>query len=252
MSATARVDAALSGADIYQRVLDNRFDSFVQETQLSSGDRSGNIQTTRFKMWYQSYHRPADELPDGTVLSRTLVKYTAPFEMRRSGYLVIHNYNRLNDQFIYRPSSGVIRRVNLRGESVFGSDFSLEDIIPKELDYATYERLADSIEQGRGAFVIIAKPKPDSASEYSKVQIYVDKERSVPLRSRYWDDRGAEFKELVIPTQRVERQNEVWVPMEMSIRNNRTETYSKLEIERIEPNAVIPRSELEIRKLLHD
>jgi hypothetical protein len=71
--------------------------------------------------------RENDE-PVRGVLSKTLVKYTHPFDLRFSGYLIVNNHQRHNDQFVYLNSSRRIRRVNLRGEAVFGTDFTFEDV----------------------------------------------------------------------------------------------------------------------------
>jgi len=247
---TATDDASLTGRDIYRKVLENRLNSYVQTSSLTSGDRSGNIQETRMRMWYQSFTGEDGEPSDGSVISKTLVKYTHPFEIRHTGYLVVNQLDRANDQFVYRPSSRLIRRVNLRGEAVFGSDFSLEDVVPKELEDSTYRRLEDATEQGQDVWVIVVTPKPEVRSEYSKVQIFVEKRRAVALRARYWDDRGTEFKELLVPADRVELQHGVWIPMHMSIRNTKLESYSKLVLSEIDPNAKIPRTDFDLRRLL--
>ena len=50
--------AELTGEQIYQRVLDNRFDAYEQTSLLLSGDKAGNDQETRLKMWFQSFRGP--------------------------------------------------------------------------------------------------------------------------------------------------------------------------------------------------
>ena len=47
-------DDKLTGENIYERVLDNRFDTYVQVSSLVSGDRGGNSQTTQLRMWFES------------------------------------------------------------------------------------------------------------------------------------------------------------------------------------------------------
>jgi hypothetical protein len=243
-------DLELTGRDIYRRVLENRFKSYVQTSTLSSGDRSGNVQDTTFQLWYQDYQDDSSPPEIGTTLSKGVVKYTRPVEIRHTGYLVINKQGVLNDQFVYRPSSRRILRVNLRGESVFGSDFSLEDIIPKELEDSDYTRLEDSLEQGAPTWVIVLTPLPDFDSEYSKMQIYVEKQRAVPLRVRYWDDRGTEFKELLVPLEHIERREEVWIPMRMSMKNKKLQTYTHLVVDEMSAGIKIPRTNFDLRRLL--
>ena len=156
--------AALTGRDIYQRVLDNSFDSFIQESSLVSGDRGGNTQESRFKMWFQDLRDPEAEQPQGTIIARTLVQYTHPFDIRYSGYLILSRLDAVNDQFVYLSSQRRVKRVNLRGEAVFGTDFSFEDILPRHIEDAEYTRLSDEPASGSDCFVIEAVPKGHSQS----------------------------------------------------------------------------------------
>ena len=123
------------------------------------------------------------------MVSKTLVRYVYPFDVRFSGYLVISNHERINDQFVYYPSRRKVVRVNLRSEAVFGTDFCYEDVIPREIEESDYERVADETVDGMPVYVVEVVPKPFTASEYSRVRVYVEKERFVPLRTRYWDAR---------------------------------------------------------------
>ncbi|MFP6607615.1 MAG: outer membrane lipoprotein-sorting protein, partial [Myxococcota bacterium] len=188
--------AALTGRDIYQRVLDNSFDSLIQESTLVSGDRGGNAQESRFKMWFQDLRDAEAEQPRGTIIAKTLVQYTHPFDIRYSGYLILSRRDEVNDQFVYLSSQRRVKRVNLRGEAVFGTDFSFEDILPRQIEDADYKRLGDEPANGSDCFVIEATPKDHSQSEYSRLRIYIDKQRNVPLVTRYWDNRDVEVKEL--------------------------------------------------------
>ena len=86
--------------------------------------------------------------------------------------------------------------MNLREEAVFGTDFTFEDIVPDEIEDADYQRLPDEQRDGSTVYVVEVTPKPDANSEYSKFVVYVDKSRCVPLRTRYWDEKGVEVKEL--------------------------------------------------------
>ena len=87
------VDTILDSAasrDIYDRVLENRFTSVTQDATLSSADRAGREQVTRLRMHWKNYRDGNGDTPSG-ILSKTLVRYFHPFDIRHSGYLVIHN-----------------------------------------------------------------------------------------------------------------------------------------------------------------
>jgi hypothetical protein len=209
-SATAIADdAKLTGHDIYDRVLRNRFDSFSQDTQLISGDRGGRQQESRLELIWQSF-RDKKGQPLRGVVSKTLVRYVYPFDIRFSSYLVISNHERINDQFVYYPSRRKVVRVNLRSEAVFGTDFSYEDVIPREIEESEYERVADETVSGIPVYVVEVVPKAFTASDYSRVRVYVEKERFVPLRTRYWDAAGVEVKELRAAPSEIRNFEGVW------------------------------------------
>jgi hypothetical protein len=241
-------DEHLTGRDIYARMLENRFRSWTQETSLRSGDLGGNEQETKIDLWFESFRGPDDEATNG-VLSKTLVKYTAPFDIRYTGYLVVHNEGRDSDQFIYLASQRRVRRVNLRGEAVFGTDFSVEDIVPRELEHATYERSADALLNGVPCFVVIATPNENDDSDYSRFEIYVEKERFVGLQTRYWDTRDVEVKIMDVERSSLRQVEHAWIPMRFTMYNLRHDTFTVATVGEVVPNPRLHRRTFEVRNL---
>ena len=242
------LDPELDGEQIYEQVLHNRFDSFTQESLMSSGDRAGRVQKTRLRMSFKNF-RDDESLPARGVLSKTLVKYTHPFDLRHSGYLVIQNHARINDQFVYFPARRQTVRVNLRGEAVFGTDFSFEDVIPREIEDATYARLPDARVSLLPVYVVEAHPKEQFDSEYSRFRCYVDPKSFVPLRTRYWDRAEVEIKELSTRPADIENIDGIFVPMRLTMRNLLLESYTTLQVTKLVPNPVLSESAFEIRRL---
>ncbi len=66
------VGAALAGRDIYQRVIDNRFRSFSQNSRLISADRGGREQETRIQMHWKDY-RDDHGNPTRGVVSKKMI-----------------------------------------------------------------------------------------------------------------------------------------------------------------------------------
>ena len=238
----------LSGRDIYKCVLDNRFRSYQQESRLVSGDRSGDAQESRLEMNWKNW-RSEDETARDGILSKTMVRYTHPFELRFSGYLIINNAQRGTDQFVYLATRRRVRRVNLRKEAVFGTDFTFEDIVPNEIEDGDYRRLSDNMEQEKPVYVVEITPKEHVNSEYSRYIVYVSKENCVPLKTRYWDDREVEVKELTAPKDSIEEHDGIHWPMELTMRNLQLDTFTTLYVSNLEPNAELRDREFEVRRL---
>jgi len=239
-------DAHRSGRDIYQCVLDNRFDSYVQQSTLLSGDRGGSTQESRLRMTWRSFRDPAGEPSEG-VLSKTLVKYLDPFDLRFSGYLIINNHARASDQFLYLATSRKIRRVNLRREAVFGTDFTFEDLVPREIEDGNYQRLPDEVIQGTATYVVEIIPKQHANSEYSRFVIHVDKQSCVPLLTHYWDERGLLVKELT--TADVKESEGVYWPSRLTMKNVQIDSFTTLTVEDLEANSELTQKTFDLRRL---
>ncbi|MFP6564176.1 MAG: outer membrane lipoprotein-sorting protein [Myxococcota bacterium] len=253
-------DAGQSGRDIYARVLENRFHSFRQTARLVSGDRAGNQQESAFRMWFTEDAPKEDREragaagrgsnPSRMIASQTLVRYLEPFDLRHTGYLILNRHTGPSDQFLYLASERRIRRVSLRGEPVFGSDFSFEDVLPSDIDDFDYTRIDDEALDQVAVFVIEATPKSGTISEYSKLRIYIEKDRAIPLLTRYWSERGIETKTLDVDRAAIEKHADVWVAMRMTMRNLQQGSYTRLEVEDIEPNVIFEETTFEMRRLI--
>lgn len=228
-------DAVLSGDDIYRLVQRNRFRSFIQETRLLSGDRAASAQETRLEATWKNLRNEKDE-PTNGVYSKSRIEYTHPFDVRFTAYLIIDNADRANDQFVYLPSRRRVRRVNLRGESVLGTDFSFEDVVPRELEHSINTRLPDEVEQGVRCWVIEARPRPEEDSAYSRLVLVIEKHHAVPLVTRYFDRAGIEIKRLQAPRTSIQELDGVFVPMRAKMTQLQSESWTEITVEKLVPN----------------
>jgi hypothetical protein len=241
-------EAELTARQIYARVLDNRFEEFTQEARMASGDRVGRIQEALMTVTFKDFRDSKDRAVRG-IASKVLIKYTHPFDLRHSGYLAIQNHERTDDHFLYLPSRRRTVRVNLHGKAVFGTDFSFEDVIPHELEDATYVRLEDTVLDDTPVFVVEAQPTEYLDSAYSKFLFYIDKRRFVPLRVRYFDLAGLEVKELRARPQDIQEFDGVQVPMKITMRNLLLDTFTTFEVLQFDPNPHLPASAFDLRRL---
>jgi len=237
-----------TGKQIYDKVLSNRFRATRQNARLISGDRSGNAMESRMTVLWKTFRDANDKATEG-VFSKTIVRYTHPFDLRFSAYLVINNDSRPDDQFVYLNSRRRVRRVNLRGEPVLGSDFGFEDVIPREIEDAEYKRIADESFDGRACYVVEIVPSASANSEYSRLRSTIDKERFVVLRTQYWDHDGIAVKEGTAPFAEVREIDGVFVPMHAEMKDLVSESWSRLLIEDFEPNPELESGEFSERRL---
>jgi hypothetical protein len=232
-------ETELTAREIYRRMLRNRFDSAVQELAIVSFDRAGNEQELRMQQLWKRYLEGSESRGRG-VLARTIVRYLEPPDLRKTGYLVINKQDQPSDQFIYLASQRRVRRINLRNQTVVGTDLAVEDLVPRELDDADYERAPDADVGDTACFVVEATPRPEIESVYSKFQAYIEKEHYVPIRVRYWDRKAIEIKELRSPVESIREIEGVFVPLEATVRHLLDETQTSVSVDLLVPNADLP------------
>ena len=215
---------------------------------IISTDPGGSKQRSRFWVRWKDY-RDAEGRPTEGVYAKTLVRFTEPFDMRNTGFLMIVTESGDSEQFVYRPSDRKVRRVNMKDVSVMGTDFSLDDFAFRDVDDAEYRRLSDEVIDGTPVFVVEAEIKPGVESPYSRTRSYLEKEHYIPLRSRFWDRAGVEVKEMRTTRGDVERFGKIFIPTKLTMRHLLHESFTTLEITNLVPNPALPESAFEVRRL---
>jgi len=253
---TTDVPAAdgLSGDDLYRRVLENRFDAYDQDLQVVSGDGAGRFSTVELRLQYLNFRTKSKR-----IISKTIAKYFAPPDVRHLGYLVINKQKGPDDQFVYRPSSRKVRRVNVRSEAVAGTDFSFEDVVPPEFEDGQHFRLADAEINGLPVYVVTVIPHAQTESQYSKVRISIEKEHFVPIRTLYWDNKQVLIKQLDADVQSLEgfegvasesdEPKTVWIARRARMTRKKNGHFSTLDIQRFEANPALRERDFSQREL---
>ncbi len=226
----------LSGRDIYAKVLDNHLRTSLMEQRMISTDPGGDTQELRFWTRFRDYRVDGGPDPDG-IVSKMMVRFTYPQDKRDAAYLFIEHHRDTNEGFNYSRMREKVNRINTSRETIFGTDFTLEDLaVVRVLDDATYKRLPDEVVQDGPVYVIEAVYDPEAEQQYSRSILYVDPKTFVPLRMRHWNLDGIENKFLEASRQRIERHDGVWVPMEATMKDTLEDTQSVLYTDSLQPN----------------
>ena len=203
----------LTGREIYDRFLANKFRQSLQQLRVISMDPGGSQQTTAFTASLQDHRDEKDQATNG-VLAKMLVEVSAPFDMRHTSYLMISKDPGPDDEFVYQPSTRKVKRVNLKDTPLMGTDYTFNDIAFQELEDADYVRMSDEVINGTPVYVVEANIKETIDVEVHRTLSYLEKEHYIPLRIRYWDDYGVEIKELTAPADKIRSFGDAWVATE--------------------------------------
>ncbi len=245
-------DEKVSAAEIYHRVLANSFDSIILEATLLS-TRDGRFQPIRVQVLWRRYPEDSEEGSEG-VLSRTVLRFLAPQDLRHIAYLVVDRSDGPDDQFLFLPALRRTRRVNLSDLKLAGTDFEVADLLPREWEHAAYRRVGDEVFEGFRCFVLEATPNRASQTNYSRLRYYVERERFVPVRVRYWDLAGAEVRELAAEVHSIREIDGRFLPTRATVHDLLEGSATRLQIDLVAADPEIParyfsKRQLETRRL---
>ncbi len=226
---------SMTGRAIFDRFLENRLHSVIQYQTVISRDPGGNAQTSRFWVRWKDY-RDKDKKPVDGVYAKTLVKFEAPDDMRATGFLMVVNDGRPNDQFVWSPATGQVRRVDLRGVGVMGTDYTFDDIAWRNIEDADYERLPDEVYDGVPVYVVEVTLKPTVKSSYKTMRTWIEKEHFVPLHAVYRDSNGIDTREMRATAASLHDFNGTWIAKESTMSNLKEKTSTTIVVERLDPN----------------
>jgi hypothetical protein len=120
--------------------------------------------------------------------SKSVVRFTAPADLAGAGFLQIQNRTGDDDRYLFLPELKRARRIsgNLRGNSFMGTDFSFADLDRRDLRESTSSRLADESIGPYACFRVNSTPTR-ADSPYSRVELWIRIDNSLPLRMNMYD-----------------------------------------------------------------
>ena len=109
--------------------------------------------------------------------SKSVIRFTAPAEVKGVALLVINHPDRASDQWMWTPAIERDRRIALQDRSTrfFGTDFSFEDLEERDVDQYDYRLLGEEA-VGAPCWKIQSTPKQSKSSQYSKSVVWIRKD----------------------------------------------------------------------------
>jgi len=153
--------------------------------------------------------------------------------------------DRDSDQWMYLSAMGKVKRIISGDEnepktgSLFGSEFSYEDIERTHLDDYTYNIKKEATYRNRPVWIIESLPTSQRArkSNYSKSVQWIDKERFVPLKSLLYNRRGKLVKQMTVSDYII--RDGIWVAQKMNMNNKETQRITTMKLENIALNITV-------------
>lgn len=155
--------------------------------------RSGQSLTRTMQIW----------TADGG--DREVVKFTAPADIKGSGFLSVTNPDGSSEAMVYLPALGRVRRIagGQKQESFFGSDFSYEDIT--ELQGGTKDQYDHALVEVRPGpiYVVRSTARAGTGASYDQLVLEIPEDTLLPTKVEFY--RGAALLKVMT----IERTDEV-------------------------------------------
>jgi len=118
--------------------------------------------------------------------SKSILRFTAPPEVKGVGLLIVNHPDRASDQWMWRPSIGRDQRIALQDRSTrfFGTDFSFEDLEERDVNQFDFKLLADESGQWK------IESRPRKSSQYAYSHSWIKKENYTVTKVESYNKKG--------------------------------------------------------------
>ncbi|VAV95846.1 Outer membrane lipoprotein-sorting protein [hydrothermal vent metagenome] len=167
---------------------DEGFQDTVAVLQMILSNRQGR--ESRRKLKIKTF-----EMTDPDVGDKSLVIFDSPRDVKGTAFLTHSNILDPDDQWIYLPALGRIKRISSSNKSgpFMGSEFAYEDMSSREVGKYHYKWLRDEPCGTLTCFVVEAYPQY-AKSGYTKLVSWIDTQEYRTMKIEFYNRRGELFK----------------------------------------------------------
>ena len=180
--------------------------------------------------------------------SKSILRFTAPPEVKGVALLIVNHTDRASDQWMWTPAIERDRRIALQDRSTrfFGTDFSFEDLEERDVNQYDYKLVGEETIDGAACWKIESKPKEAKSSQYTSLMLAIREDNyvTVQIESFVKDKlvRRIHYSEL-------EKIDAIWTPRTVEVldvgRNSRT----VLKLEKLQYNTPMKDEDFTIEAL---
>jgi outer membrane lipoprotein-sorting protein len=182
--------------------------------------------------------------------SKSILRFTAPPEVKGVALLVVNHPDRASDQWMWTPALERDRRIALQDRSArfFGTDFSFEDLEERDVNQFSYKLLGEEAISGAACWKLESRPKQSKASQYSSSQLWIRKDNYAIVRIEHFKKdaiaRRIEYGD-------IENVQGIWTPRTIAVEDTGRNSRTVMKVENLKYNLPIQESEFTVEALRH-
>ena len=223
---------AVTGTEIVQKVHDrDDGDSAASETTMILINDKGQEKERTIRMISKDYGD----------LSKSMIRFLAPADVKGTGFLVWENADRDDDQFLYLPAlKQDPRRIasSEKSSRFMGTEFTYEDMENRKVEKDTHTYLNDEEVDGHLCHVVESVPKEGEESQYGKFISWVRPDIWIPIRIEFYDENMELLK--ILTVSEIEQIDGIWTTIESTMDNVQEGRKTILRVGEVQYNLDIP------------
>jgi hypothetical protein len=180
--------------------------------------------------------------------SRSVIRFTAPPEVKGVALLIVNHPDRASDQWMWTPAIGRERRIALQDRSTrfFGTDFSFEDLEERDAGQFDFKLLGEDAVDGVKCWRIESRPRAAKSSQYTRSVIWIRQPDYAPARIESF------IKDAVVRRleyRRLEVMQGIPTARELEMTDLRRNSRTLLTLEKIQYNVPVKDSDFTVQAL---
>jgi hypothetical protein len=180
--------------------------------------------------------------------SKTILRFTAPAEVKGVALLIVNHPDRASDQWMWTPALERDRRVAFQDRSsrFFGTDFSFEDLEERDVNQFDYKLLGDDTAAGVACWKLESRPKQTKSSQYTSSQLWIRKDNYVVVRI---DNQQKDKLVRRIEYANVENVQNIWTPKRLEVTDFGRNSHTVLSIDNLRYDTPMKDSDFTVESL---
>jgi hypothetical protein len=182
--------------------------------------------------------------------SKSVIRFTAPAEVKGVALLVTNHTDRASDQWMWTPAIERDRRIALQDRSTrfFGTDFSFEDLEERDVSQYDYAMLGDDTVDNTPCWKIQSIPKQSKASQYTKSLVWIRKTDYAFARiESYVKDQVARRLDYTD----IRNVQNIWTARELTMNDLKRNSRTRLTLDKVEYNLPLREDDFTVQALRH-
>jgi hypothetical protein len=180
--------------------------------------------------------------------SKSVLRFTAPPEVKGVALLVINHRDRSSDQWMWTPALQRERRIALQDRSTrfFGTDFSFEDLEERDVDHYDYKLAGEEKVEDFDCWKIESVPAKGRRSQYTRSLVWVRKDIYAFVRIDAF--RKEELVRRIHYRDHANVQG-VWTARTMEVHDTTRNSRTVMKLEKLEYNVALKEDEFTLQAL---